>query len=227
MDHSCGKGSRLRRVLPVGLVGVGACAVAAYVSAMFAGTPTSLITHPVASGDQSVTAMEPAQTQAPTQAPVTLPVESLPGAAQAEPATRAVPDAALPAHHVTDVARSAAPAAGSLPAAPSTAGLPGIPSLPTTTLGNLPLTALDNVPTTSVASLPAVSPSAVSDAAGRARSATAAVPAVPATPADAAAAGAHSLPAGTVPGLPGLAGIGLPGSVNGISLPVAQGLLPG
>jgi hypothetical protein len=87
MDHSSGRVSRLRRVLPVGLVGIGACAVAAYVSAMFASSPANLVSRPVASDDQSLTTSEPVPALAPTQARVAAPVDAVTGVAKAQPVT--------------------------------------------------------------------------------------------------------------------------------------------
>lgn len=199
MDQTSGKGSRLRRILPYGLAGVGAYAAIAYGGAVFnAHAPLA----PVTPADQMITAAAPlpAPVQLPTaQNPVTGTVgqvqsighDVLP--ADAAAATRTLSSATTSTVIPSTAAGTAASGAAQAPAGP----LSGVPLV-----GNLPLvSSLNSVPLQNVTGSGLTQPLS-----GLTSGAT---------------SGASTQPLRNV--LPGVAGLSLP-QVNGAT--PLSGLLP-
>jgi hypothetical protein len=149
MDQTCGKGSRLRRVLPFALAGVGVYAAVAYGSAMFGGAPAHLVAQKVIPADQMIVANDPLPAAAPVQMPGQSPVTGAVGQVQTV-GRDVLPDAAAVTRNLnnsttTTVIPSSATAAGSTPAsstAPASGPLSSVPIV-----NNLPVvSALNNVP---------------------------------------------------------------------------------
>jgi len=202
MDQTSGKGSRLRRILPYGLAGVGAYAAIAYGGAVFnAPAPPA---HTITTADQMISAAAPLPAAAPVQLPTAQnPVTGTVGQVQsighdvlpadAAAATRGLSSAATATMIPSSAAGMQATGAAQAPAGP----LSAVPLV-----GNLPLvSSLNSVPLQNVTGSGLTQPLS-----GLTSGAT---------------SGASSQPLKNV--LPGVAGLSLP-QVNGAT--PLSGLLP-
>ena len=149
MEQSCGKGSRLRRVLPFALAGVGVYAAVAYGTAMFNSAPTHLVAQRVIPADQTIAAADPLPANplpaGPVQVPGQAPISGTVGRVGTVGRDVLPADAAGVTRNLNNATTTAVVPSGSGAASTNPAAAGPLGSVPV--VNNLPLvSALNNVP---------------------------------------------------------------------------------